>query len=591
MMSKKRKLDAECRVFNDQWSIRYFFVQNTDKCICLICNEAVSVFKEYNLKRHYNTKHGAKYDQFQENLRKKKLEELTQNVKKQQKNIILFSNKNLSTIQASFRACQIIAEEGKPFTDGDFAKRICLALAEEICPDKVKDFMAVSLSASTVVRRIEDIGADVRNKLEEKVLDFTNFSIALDESEDVSHTAQLLIYIRGINKKFEVTEELAGLKSLKDRTTGENIFSCVSETINDLKLNWNLLSAVTTDGAKNMIGFKIGFMGRLHEYLEKEGIKKPMHFHCIIHQQALCGKFLGADSVMSVIISTVNFIRKTGLNHRQFKSFLEMIEAEYGDLLYHTEVRWLSRGKVLKRFFELRTEIDIFMFEKLKPVPELSNSKWLWRLAFLTDITDHLNVLNKKLQGRDKLVNHLYYDIVSFETKLDLFKNHIIQYKFTHFSCCDSLSKTLPKNIFPLEDCINNIEILRKSFADRFIDFKEQSKVFKLFQNPIEIPINEVDDDFQLELIDLQANDELKAIFKNENLISFYDKLEDSYYPILKNNARKIISIFGSTYLCEQTFSKLKYIKSKNRSRLTDLHLENYLQIGLSKLKPNLKKK
>ena len=30
------------------------------------------------------------------------------------------------------------------------------------------------------------------------------------QSENISHTAQLIIYIRGVNKKFEVTEKLVG---------------------------------------------------------------------------------------------------------------------------------------------------------------------------------------------------------------------------------------------------------------------------------------------------------------------------------------------------------------------------------------------
>jgi hypothetical protein len=42
------------------------------------------------------------------------------------------------------------------------------------------------------------------------------------------------------------------------------------------------------------------------------------------------------------------------------------VEAEYGDVLYHTEIRWISRGKWLKYFFELRHEIEIFLTEKQK---------------------------------------------------------------------------------------------------------------------------------------------------------------------------------------------------------------------------------
>ena len=55
------------------------------------------------------------------------------------------------------------------------------------------------------------------------------------------------------------------------------------------------------------------------------------------------------------------YIRSRGLKHRQFRAFLDEIESEYKDVLYFTEVRWLSRGNVLKRFFELRAEVKAFM--------------------------------------------------------------------------------------------------------------------------------------------------------------------------------------------------------------------------------------
>lgn len=77
---------------------------------------------------------------------------------------------------------------------------------------------------------------------------------------------------------------------------------------------------------------------------------------------------------MNVVVKTVSFIKARGLNHSQFQHFLTELEAEYTDVIYHCEVRWLSRGNVLKRFYELREEIDMFMTHKGDYVSESSDS-------------------------------------------------------------------------------------------------------------------------------------------------------------------------------------------------------------------------
>ena len=89
-------------------------------------------------------------------------------------------------------------------------------------------------------------------------------------------------------------------------------------------------------------------------------------YHCIIHQEALCSCVLKFDNIMKYVFTAVNFIHSRGLNRWQFRSFLEQIRSDYQDVPYHTDVRWLSRGNVLKRFVELRSEIRQFLTEKGK---------------------------------------------------------------------------------------------------------------------------------------------------------------------------------------------------------------------------------
>lgn len=101
-----------------------------------------------------------------------------------------------------------------------------------------------------------------------------------------------------------------------------------------------------------MIGVNSRLVTLLKNYLQEKNINAEdlMQFHCIIHQQALCSKRIEFQNVMKVVVSTVHFIKSRGLNHRQFKQFLDDIESEYGDLPFSTEVRWLSRGLTLERF-------------------------------------------------------------------------------------------------------------------------------------------------------------------------------------------------------------------------------------------------
>ena len=146
---------------------------------------------------------------------------------------------------------------------------------------------------------------------------------------------------------------------------------------------------------------KNGLIGLLKIELEKsERTTQLIASHCIIHQENLCAKQLKMDHVMSVVIKTVNFIRARGLNHMQFEEFLGDLEAEYSDVIYYSEVRLLSRGKVLNRFYNLREEILLFMEMKEKNVPELLDANWILDLAFLVDITAHMNNLTRHYKAK-----------------------------------------------------------------------------------------------------------------------------------------------------------------------------------------------
>ena len=85
-------------------------------------------------------------------------------------------------------------------------------------------------------------------------------------------------------------------------------------------------------------------------------------FHCFLHRHALAIKRMPPDivQVMEDVTKIVNFIKIRPLNSRIFKLLCEDIGKTHKALLLHTEVRWLSSGKVLARFYELHEEVHSF---------------------------------------------------------------------------------------------------------------------------------------------------------------------------------------------------------------------------------------
>lgn len=164
---------------------------------------------------------------------------------------------------------------------------------------------------------------------------------------------------------------------LEDNTTADIIFGKLEDFFKSHGLPLDKINLTETDGAPAMTGKNKGLVSRL-----KTVAPKTNALHCIIHQSVLCAKLSGElKEVMEKTMKIINHIRGTSsTQHHLFRKFVLESQASHDDLLPHSDMRWLSKGKALERFVELCVQVVDFLKQ--------SKSK---------AAADHLRVMQDKL--------------------------------------------------------------------------------------------------------------------------------------------------------------------------------------------------
>ena len=209
-------------------------------------------------------------------------------------------------------------------------------------------------------------------------------------------------------------------------------------------------------------------------------------------------------------------------------------------------------------FFELQEDIGQFMEKMGSPVKELKCSQWVKDLAFMVDITQHLNNRNKMLQGRKIIVIQYNDSIRAFKLKLSVWETQLSSGDTAHLPCLTAVHATRSKA---------DMDQYKDKITGYLQKFERRSIV-----KPSDMPA-----DIQLEIIDLQCNTNMKEKFASVGLGTFYQYLLPGY-PKLKSLAAKVLSMFGTTHLWEQVFSVMNLNKTKHHSRLTNTHLNDFVK-------------
>ena len=94
----------------------------------------------------------------------------------------------------------------------------------------------------------------------------------------------------------------------------------------------------------------------------------------------------------------------------------------------------------------------------------------------------------------------------------------------------------------------------------------------------------DVNDEYLDEIIELQQSQVQQQVFRTTMLSTFWCQQMEKY-PVIAQKALDFFVPFVTTYLCEQSFSRMLDIKTKKRNRLC---YENDMRLALSKVKPRI---
>ena len=125
-----------------------------------------------------------------------------------------------------------------------------------------------------------------------------------------------------------------------------------------------------------------------------------------------------------------------------------------------------------------------------------------------------------------------------------------------------------------------------QEFSNRFQDFERISDATRLVAYSYLVETETAPLNLQMKLVELKNDEQFVKKFKDE------EDLLDTWrgavkYPNLQELARKTPVLFGSTYVREAGFLRMKYLKNKYRTRLSDSILECGLRLMISSEPPN----
>ncbi|MBN3283979.1 ZBED5 protein, partial [Polyodon spathula] len=196
------------------------------------------------------------------------------------------------------------------------ALKASFQVAYHIAKNKRPYTSGEKLISTTVSRQISDMSENIKAQLISQL-----------------KKAHLIAYVLYCQET-SIKEDFLFCKPIKMHATGSEMFNILNNFLTSHELKWETCVGICTDRAPSVSGGRACLKAKVFEIAPH-----ILWTHCMIHHEALATRKMDPTKACLFAILCA-----------------EMGE-EHNALLFHMEVRWLSKGKVLQCVYDLRNEV------------------------------------------------------------------------------------------------------------------------------------------------------------------------------------------------------------------------------------------
>ena len=218
----------------------------------------------------------------------------------------------------------------------------------------------------------------------------------------------------------------------------------------------------------------------------------------------------------------------------------------------------------------------------------LEDDHWIAKLAYMTDVFEHMNELNIKMQGISENILTCSDKLHAFQQKLLLRRNGSRLESVEMFPRSYKNQKNVEKG-FALNLAKEHLTLIQLKYDKYF--FAINSEQYDWIRNPFsanaemsakKLPLRNRKNFFKV------RNDKtLKLKFSEVELDIFWISIKEEYKQISKA-AIEILLQFCTAYMYEQNFSSSLLIKNNKRSCIK--YVDHELRVVLSSIEPNMER-